>query len=126
LNDGFDQAAVMSSDTPLVDPAAITQAFHALDDGHDVALGPCDDGGYYLMALKAPQPGILRPIEMSTPRVLQDTLAAAARASLRVAMLPATPDIDTIEDLARFKVLLAGLPGHVATRTRQWLRHQSI
>lgn len=125
LSDGFTQAAVMSSDTPLVDPAAIAQAFVALDDGHDVALGPCDDGGYYLMALDAPRPSLLRPIEMSTPRVLQDTLAAAAQSNLRVALLPTTPDIDTIDDLTRFEVLLAKHPGHVATRTRQWLRLQS-
>jgi rSAM/selenodomain-associated transferase 1 len=124
LNDGYSRAAVMSSDTPLVDPAAITQAFGALDDGHDVALGPCEDGGYYLMAVKQPQPGLLRPIRMSTPRVLQDTLAAAARHNLRVVLLPTTSDIDTADDLGRIQDQLIHLPPHVAKKTRVWLQQQ--
>jgi hypothetical protein len=124
LSAGYAQAAVISSDAPLVDPAAIAQAFQALDDGHDVALGPCDDGGYYLMAVKQPQPGILRPIQMSTPRVLQDTLAAAAHHNLSVALLPMTRDIDTADDLSRIQDELTHLPDPVAKRTRTWLQQQ--
>ena len=121
LANGYTSAGVMSSDTPLIDPFAITNAFDALDQGHDVSLGPCDDGGYYLMTIKSPQPGILRPIQMSTPRVLQDTLDAAARHSLRVAMVSMTLDIDTAADLAHIQQQLAQQPAHVAPRTRDWL-----
>ena len=124
LTAGYTQAAVMSSDTPLVDPGAITQSFTELDQGADVALGPCDDGGYYLMALRAPQPDILRPIQMSTPRVLQDTLNAAARLDLRVALLPMTRDIDTADDLRGIQAELEHLPTTTAPRTRTWLQHQ--
>jgi hypothetical protein len=126
LNDGYAQAAVLSSDTPLVDPDALAQAFAALDDGADVVLGPCDDGGYYVMAVRTPHPEILRPIKMSTPMVLQDTLAAADAAKLRVALLPATLDVDSPDDLARIKEQLIHTPEHVAARTRQWLHHRSI
>lgn len=126
LNDGYARAAVMSSDTPLIEPCAITQAFDALDDGADVALGPCDDGGYYLMAVKRPQPGILRPIKMSTPRVLQDTLDAAARHGLRVTLLPMSCDVDTADDLSRMQDQLVQLPDHVARRTRTWLQQQPL
>lgn len=122
LGRGYAQAAVLSSDTPLVDPLAIAQAFDALDAGHDVAMGPCDDGGYYLMAVKQPQPDLLRPIRMSTPRVLQDTLDAAALRGLRVALTPATFDIDNADDLARAREALAVLPPTVAARTRAWLQ----
>ncbi len=126
LNDGYAQAAVLSSDTPLVEPCALAQAFDELDGGADVALGPCDDGGYYLMALRSPQPDILRPIQMSTPRVLQDTLDAAAQHNLRVAMLPMTSDIDTADDLSRIQDKLDTLPHRVAKRTREWLLLRSI
>lgn len=126
LTNVYTHAAVMSSDTPLVDPHVITQAFDALDHGHDVTIGPCDDGGYYLLAVKQPQPNILRPIQMSTPRVLQDTLDAAAKAGLRVTLLPETSDIDTAEDLARIQDTLARQESHIAKRTRAWLQHQSI
>jgi hypothetical protein len=124
LNAGYAQAAVISSDAPLIAPSAIAQAFEALDSGADVALGPCDDGGYYLMAIKSPQPQLLRPIQMSTPRVLQDTLAAAALLNLRVTLLPMTRDIDTADDLSRIQDELTHLPNHVAKRTRAWLKHQ--
>ena len=125
LNNGYSQAAVMSSDTPLIDPRAITQAFDALDDGHDVVLGPCDDGGYYLMAVKQPQPNILRPIQMSTPRVLQDTLDAATHQCLRVTLLPVTSDIDTADDLERIQSKLAQHQSDIAQRTHAWLKHRS-
>lgn len=122
LNDGYAQAAVLSSDTPLVDARALAQAFAELDDGADVALGPCDDGGYYLMAVRAPHPEILIPIQMSTPNVLRDTLAAAAQAGLRSALLPPTCDVDTLDDLARMKEQLTRLPLDAARRTRAWLQ----
>lgn len=124
LRGSYTHAAVMSSDTPLIDPCAITQAFDELDNGADVSLGPCDDGGYYLMALRSPQPNILRPIQMSTPRVLQDTLDAATQHNLRVAILPMTSDIDTADDLSRIQNKLSDLPELVAKRTREWLQQQ--
>jgi rSAM/selenodomain-associated transferase 1 len=126
LISGFERAAVLSSDTPLVDPGAISKSFDELDAGHDVAIGPCDDGGYYLLAVKQPQPDMLKPIQMSTPRVLQDTLAAAARRNLRVALLPSTIDIDTADDLARLRDSLAKSPPSVAARTRAWLQKTPI
>ena len=66
---GYTQTAVLSSDTPFVDPDALAAGFRALDDGADIALGPCDDGGYYVMHARKPEPDLLIPIEMSTPRV---------------------------------------------------------
>ncbi len=121
LANGYAQAAVLSSDTPFVDPAQIVAGFRALDDGADVALGPCDDGGYYVLHTRASVPGILTPIRMSTPTVFADTVAAAARLNLRVAHLEATTDIDTPEDIERVLAGLDRLPAHIAPRTRDWL-----
>lgn len=120
---GYAQVAVLSSDAPLVDPADVAAGFAALDTGADVALGPCDDGGYYLMALRAPHAELLVPIQMSTPAVLSDTLAAARQANLRVEMLPATLDIDVVEDLARLRLALERLPAEFAPNTRLWLQN---
>jgi hypothetical protein len=121
LTNGYAQAAVLSSDTPFVDPGQLVAGFRALDDGADIALGPCDDGGYYVLHTRAPVPDILTPIQMSTPTVYADTLAAAARLNLRVAHLAPTTDIDTPEDIQRVLTGLDRLPAHIAPRTRGWL-----
>lgn len=118
---GYAQAAVLSSDTPFVDPTELAAGFRALDAGADIALGPCDDGGYYVMHTRAPEPDLLIPIRMSTPTVLADTLAAAQRHSKRVALLAGTTDIDTPDDLLAIKARLSGLPAHSAPRTQSWL-----
>jgi pyruvate-formate lyase-activating enzyme len=92
-----------------------------LDGGADVVIGPCDDGGYYLIGLKRPQPRLLRDVEMSTPHVVRDTLALAEQLGLRVALLPAWYDVDTVAELARLRTEVAALPAAVARHTRTFL-----
>lgn len=121
LANGYTQAAVLSSDTPFVDPAELVAGFRALDDGSDIALGPCDDGGYYVLHTRAPVPELLAPITMSTSTVLADTLAAARKRDMRIATLAPTIDIDTPDDLRRVLSMLNDLPEQVAPRTRAWL-----
>ena len=71
--------------------ACLTGAFDGLASGADVVLGPCDDGGYYLIGLKQPTPRLLHEVRMSTPNVLADTLAIAAEEGLTVELsLPGT------------------------------------
>ena len=55
------------------------EALSALDAA-DVVIGPAEDGGYYLVALRAPRPGLFAGIEWSTPSVREETLARAAAA----------------------------------------------
>jgi uncharacterized protein len=118
---GYAQAAVLSSDTPFVSPDALVAGFAALSNGHDAALGPCDDGGYYVLHVAAPRPELLLPITMSTSTVAHDTLAAAAAAGLNVALLPVTQDIDVPDDIARVVRDGDALPPHIARNTRAWL-----
>lgn len=82
---GAQQAVVLDSDSPTLPAAYVAQAFAQLDGPSDVVLGPCEDGGYYLIGLKRPQPPLLREVPMSTPWVVRDTLALAAQLGLRVA-----------------------------------------
>ncbi|HEU5103997.1 MAG TPA: TIGR04282 family arsenosugar biosynthesis glycosyltransferase [Roseiflexaceae bacterium] len=86
---GAGQVVVMDSDSPTLPAAYVAAAFAHLDGPSDVVLGPCDDGGYYLIGLKRPQPRLLREVEMSTPFVVRDTLALAAELGLRVALAEA-------------------------------------
>ena len=121
LESQYDQAVVIGSDSPTLPPDYVTRAFEALDDPRiDVVLGPSEDGGYYLVGLKAPCAALFRGVAMSTPTVLTETLARAGGRGLCVALLPKWYDVDTPDDLARLRQELARGPTLVARHTRCW------
>lgn len=101
LRDGCSPAVIMDSDSPTLPLEYLQAAFCTLQEGADVALGPCDDGGYYLIGLKHPAPRLLREVRMSTPTVTSETLALAAQEGLQVAMLPSWYDVDDAASLHR-------------------------
>lgn len=121
LAGGAYQAVVMDSDSPSLPAAYVARAFVELDGPCDVVLGPCDDGGYYLIGVKQPHPRLLREVRMSTPTVVQDTLALAAELGLRTALLPTWYDIDTVADLARLRRELSTAPPEQCSETRRTL-----
>jgi hypothetical protein len=124
LRDGFARAVIMDSDSPTLPPAYVAQAFDALDAA-DVTLGPCEDGGYYLIGVKRPQPHLLREVRMSTPDVLRDTLSRAEQAGLRVALLPMWYDVDTVQELQRLRGELVARADGLAPHTREFLKRES-
>lgn len=113
-------AAAINSDSPTLPAAYVARAFTLLA-AHDLVLGPSDDGGYYLIGLRRPQPRLLREVTMSTPTVLRDTLALAAELGLRTALLPSWYDVDTTAELQRLRAELAAAPPEVAAHTRAFL-----
>src|SRR5262245_24753069 len=121
LAGGAAQAVVMDSDSPTLPAAYVAEAFARLDGPDDVVLGPCHDGGYYLIGLKRPQPRLLREVQMSTPFVVRDTLALADTLGLRVALLPSWYDVDTAAELERLRRELAAPGEQTAHRTRAFL-----
>jgi rSAM/selenodomain-associated transferase 1 len=121
LKGGARQAVVIDSDSPTLPSTYVAEAFARLDGPNDVVLGPCDDGGYYLIGLKRPQPRLLREVEMSTPFVVRDTIRLAEQLGLRVALLPKWYDVDTVAELARLRAELTLAPATVAPRTRSFI-----
>ena len=99
---GAQAVAVIGTDCPALDAAVIDRALAAVE-GADVALGPADDGGYYLVAVRAHHPALFTGIPWSSPDTLRCTLDAAQRAGLRVALLDTLMDVDTGEDLRRWR-----------------------
>jgi len=124
LEAGACQAVVMDSDSPTLPADYLVQAFDALSGPNDVVLGPCEDGGYYLIGLKRPQPRLLRDVQMSTPYVVRDTLALAEQLDLQVALLPSWYDVDTVAELDRLRAELRDAPTHTARHTRAFLTHE--
>jgi rSAM/selenodomain-associated transferase 1 len=102
LDAGFERVAAMNSDSPNLPQRFLAEAFELLGDGAtDVVLGPCEDGGYYLIGWIRPNPCLVRDVKMSTPHVLDDTLAIAAAENLRVSLLPTWYDVDSGDELQR-------------------------
>jgi hypothetical protein len=117
---GFTRVVAISSDGPTLPVARLEQARARLED-HDVVVGPADDGGYYLIGLRQPQPGLFHGVSWSTDRVAAQTRERAAALGLTVAELPPWYDVDTPADLARLQAELTSLPAAVAQGTRTLL-----
>ena len=121
LQMGYRNAVIMDSDSPSLPVSYLISAYAVLEDGADAVIGPCDDGGYYLIGLKRPYPKLLRGVCMSTPSVTADTLALAAEQNLQVGLLPAWYDVDDHPSLKRFIAELTATPASVAHYTREYL-----
>jgi len=92
--------ALIGTDCPALTTAHLRNAFDELD-GNDIAIIPADDGGYVLIALRAPQPQLFENIPWGGPTVLQATRARIEASGLRAAYLAPLPDLDTPADLVR-------------------------
>jgi uncharacterized protein len=108
---GYLRVVLLGGDCPTVTPCYLMEAI-ALLDVHDVVLGAAADGGYTLIGSSGVAPALFA-VEMSTPRVLADTLDRAAAGGLRFARLPARHDLDDAEDL-----LDAAATGQLASAPR--------
>jgi glycosyltransferase A (GT-A) superfamily protein (DUF2064 family) len=103
FSQGYEAVLLRGSDSPDLPPEFLLQAREVLKTGRaEVALGPSPDGGYYLVALRAPRPELFQDLAWSSPAVLTDTVARAQGLSLKVHLLPAWPDLDTYDDLLAF------------------------
>jgi uncharacterized protein len=99
---------VIGSDVPDIQPRHIHNAFAALE-GNDAVFGPADDGGYWLVGLKRRpvypgrfRPGLFSEVRWSTEHALADSIARMD-SRYRVAKIDTLSDIDTVEDLDRWR-----------------------
>jgi hypothetical protein len=101
--------AALGSDHPTLPLELVHRAFETVEAGADVVLGPAEDGGYYLIALRASAVArrLFEEIAWSTERVLPATLERCRELGFRVELLPAASDVDTPEDLRRLAARMA-------------------
>jgi rSAM/selenodomain-associated transferase 1 len=90
---------VTASDTPGLDPGLVRAAFDALEETL-LVIGPCADGGYYLLGMQAPGASLFGGVDWGTSRVLEQTATLTRAAGLEMTYLTGRTDVDTIEDLA--------------------------
>src|SRR3972149_1288660 len=74
---GARRVALIGTDTPGLTREIVIAALDALDDV-DVVLGPAEDGGYYLLALRRPHPELFAGVVWSTATVPEGTRGGAA------------------------------------------------
>ena len=100
--EGHDRVCLVNADTPTLPTALLSQAAAALaEDGDRVVLGPAEDGGYYLIGLKAPHAQLFADVAWSTSAVAQQTRERAWALGLPVIELDQWYDVDDVPALHR-------------------------
>ena len=89
---------LIGSDCPAINSDYLRDALVALDSV-DVVLGPAEDGGYVLIAMKKAESKVFEGVDWSTSHVLQQTRANLTALVLSHHELPLLNDIDCPEDL---------------------------
>ncbi len=97
---GYKKVAIIGSDCPEMTNEILEKAFAKLDET-DAVIGPANDGGYYLMAMKKPLP-LFKEVDWSTENVMAQTISHLKKDGLTYQLLEELTDLDTIEDLKHF------------------------
>jgi rSAM/selenodomain-associated transferase 1 len=113
---GYERVALIDADSPTVPVAELRRAFALLAEC-DLVLGPCMDGGYYLVAATASHPWLFLEVPREPARLCADTLAAARCRGLAARTIAPWYDVDTLADLDR---LCAELRADPAVAPRTW------
>lgn len=101
---GYQDAVIITTDTPHLQRSTVENAFHLLND-NDVVIGPVKDGGYYLLGVRH-RWQILDRVAMSTNHVMKDIIKNAQLEQLKVGLLEQMIDIDNKDDLNTFISLM--------------------
>lgn len=107
---GAGKVIVIGTDCPSLDEATLDEAERLLD-GHDLVFGPALDGGYYLIGLREPCPGVFANIPWGGDGVLAASLEAARAAGRKTALLRPLADVDRPEDIIAAEESLSRPPG---------------
>lgn len=102
ISAGYKKVIIIGSDSPDLPPEYIQEGFKRLESS-DMVIGPATDGGYYLIGGKKELP-VFEGIPWSSDKVFEMTLKKARGHRLIFSVLSEWYDIDTWEDLQRFRV----------------------
>jgi glycosyltransferase A (GT-A) superfamily protein (DUF2064 family) len=102
---GYSRVQIMASDSPHLPVDWLARGFELLTT-HDVSIGRVEDGGYYVVGMNGVHQ-VLSPDVMSTASAADDLVACAQGKGLSVAELPASFDVDSIQDLRQLIDLLS-------------------
>ncbi len=117
------RAVVMGTDSPALSPRVLRQALHELR-WCDAVLGPCPDGGYYLIGLRKMSKGLLRGVRWESKFAFDDTLSNLLGRELSCSVLEPLPDVDRPADWRFLSKSLSQSPQlrHLAPATWSFVR----
>lgn len=107
---GCKKCIIIGTDCPEIDTTLIENAFGVLKE-KDIVIGPCTDGGYYLLGMSRPVPvsfeqgfvpDLFIDIDWSTDRVFEQTMEKVRKNNVSCSILKILTDIDTQEDFYRY------------------------
>lgn len=92
---------LIGTDCPQMDADYVGQALRMLDAGADAVLGPAEDGGYVLLALRRVEAALFDGIDWGSDQVLVQTRQRLQSLGWNWHELPVLWDVDRPEDLQR-------------------------
>jgi rSAM/selenodomain-associated transferase 1 len=101
----YSRALLMGCDCPSLTEQDLEQALTALNQENEVVLAPAEDGGYVLIGLNQPRPELFDNMPWGTAQVLDKTRKRIEHWKLRYHELSEQWDLDTPEDLVRYRAL---------------------
>lgn len=94
----YRSVVLIGTDAPGLDAEVLRSAAAALSE-NEVVIAPAADGGYVLVGLSRPAPGVFKDIAWSTPQVMAQTRARIEALGLSFWELPTLHDVDEPDDL---------------------------
>jgi uncharacterized protein len=104
FENGARKVVIIASDVPDLSAKIMKEAIDDLDNC-DVVIGPCYDGGYYLIGMRELNKKLFMGIAWGTDRVYRQTLDSAKSNGLTILRMPILIDIDTEADLRRWSLI---------------------
>lgn len=100
---GFGPVIAIGSDSPTLPTEYLTQAlFHLRWREDGAAIGPTDDGGFYLIGVSRPREGIFDGVTWSSDKTCEQTVANIKNiGDVDLLVLPRWYDVDEPADLVR-------------------------
>ena len=115
LRRGYGAVCVLGADSPTLPTAVLADAAGlALSEACDAVLGAVEDGGYYLLGMRAAHAAPFAHIRWSSDTACDDTRSQLRAAQLRTVELQPWFDVD---DPASLRRLLAAEGGYAAPHT---------
>ncbi len=98
LEKGYDSCALIGTDVPELRAESVARAFDLLKTS-DIVLGPTEDGGYYLIAMRRAERAPFELESYGNESVLERTIASIESAGRRASMGDSYQDMDETSDL---------------------------
>jgi hypothetical protein len=108
----------IGADSPIITASQLDSALDKLRES-DAVIGPCTDGGFYLLGLRRCPPGLFSNLSWSASHTLDAVTRRIEEHKLKLARIEPLFDVDVADDLAHLEEYLRHKP-FVAPATRAW------